>query len=58
MDIVTGGYALRNAPNLETVIDEVNRVLKPCGVAAFLDFSKPGANISGHAPIMDVGFRR
>ena len=45
VDIVTGGYALRNAPHLETVIDEVNRVLKPCGVAAFLDFSKPDANI-------------
>jgi ubiquinone/menaquinone biosynthesis methyltransferase len=45
VDIVTGGYALRNAPNLETVIDEVNRVLKPRGVAAFLDFSKPNASI-------------
>jgi ubiquinone/menaquinone biosynthesis methyltransferase len=44
-DIITGGYALRNAPNLETVIDEINRVLKPTGVAAFLDFSKPDANI-------------
>jgi len=44
VDIVTGGYALRNAPNLETVIDEISRVLKPRGVAAFLDFSKPGAN--------------
>jgi ubiquinone/menaquinone biosynthesis methyltransferase len=45
VDIITGGYALRNAPNLETVIDEISRVLKPRGVAAFLDFSKPGANI-------------
>jgi ubiquinone/menaquinone biosynthesis methyltransferase len=45
VDIVTGGYALRNAPNLETVIDEISRVLKPSGVAAFLDFSKPGASI-------------
>jgi demethylmenaquinone methyltransferase/2-methoxy-6-polyprenyl-1,4-benzoquinol methylase len=45
VDIVTGGYALRNAPNLDTVIDEIGRVLKPRGVAAFLDFSKPGANI-------------
>jgi ubiquinone/menaquinone biosynthesis methyltransferase len=44
VDIVTGGYALRNAPNLETVIDEIGRVLKPRGVAAFLDFSKPDAN--------------
>ncbi len=45
VDIVTGGYALRNAPNLETVIDEISRVLKPRGVAAFLDFSKPDANV-------------
>ncbi len=45
VDIVTGGYALRNAPNLGTVIDEISRVLKPCGVAAFLDFSKPDADI-------------
>ena len=45
VDIVTGGYALRNAPDLGTVIDEISRVLKPGGVAAFLDFSKPGANI-------------
>jgi ubiquinone/menaquinone biosynthesis methyltransferase len=45
VDIVTGGYALRNAPNLGTVIDEISRVLKPRGVAAFLDFSKPDANI-------------
>jgi ubiquinone/menaquinone biosynthesis methyltransferase len=45
VDIVTGGYALRNAPDLGTAIDEIARVLKPGGVAAFLDFSKPGANI-------------
>jgi demethylmenaquinone methyltransferase/2-methoxy-6-polyprenyl-1,4-benzoquinol methylase len=45
VDIVTGGYALRNAPDLGTVIDEISRILKPHGVAAFLDFSKPGANI-------------
>jgi len=40
-DIVTGGYALRNAPDLATTIGEIHRVLKPGGVAAFLDFSKP-----------------
>lgn len=45
VDIVTGGYALRNAADLGTVIDEISRILKPSGVAAFLDFSKPGANI-------------
>lgn len=39
-DIVTGGYALRNAPDLVCAIREIERVLKPGGVAVFLDFSK------------------
>jgi demethylmenaquinone methyltransferase/2-methoxy-6-polyprenyl-1,4-benzoquinol methylase len=41
VDIVTGGYALRNAPVLETALGEVYRILRPGGVGAFLDFSKP-----------------
>jgi len=41
VDIVTGGYALRNAPDLEVVIGEIHRILKPGGTATFLDFSKP-----------------
>lgn len=40
-DIITGGYALRNAPDLEKVLSEAYRILKPNGIAAFLDFSKP-----------------
>lgn len=40
VDIITGGYALRNAPDLSALIDEIHRILKPNGVAAFLDFSK------------------
>jgi demethylmenaquinone methyltransferase/2-methoxy-6-polyprenyl-1,4-benzoquinol methylase len=40
-DIVTGGYALRNAPDLKQALAEIRRVLKPGGTAAFLDFSKP-----------------
>ncbi len=40
-DIITGGYALRNAGDLEEAIAEVFRLLKPGGAAAFLDFSKP-----------------
>ncbi len=40
-DVVTGGYALRNAGDLDEALAEVVRVLKPGGVAAFLDFSKP-----------------
>jgi ubiquinone/menaquinone biosynthesis methyltransferase len=39
-DIVTGGYALRNAPNLEQSLKEIGRVMKPGATAAFLDFSK------------------
>jgi ubiquinone/menaquinone biosynthesis methyltransferase len=40
-DVVTGAYALRNAPELRTALAEVRRILKPGGVAAFLDFSRP-----------------
>jgi demethylmenaquinone methyltransferase/2-methoxy-6-polyprenyl-1,4-benzoquinol methylase len=40
IDIVTGSYALRNAPDLAKGLREVNRILKPGGQAAFLDFSK------------------
>lgn len=42
VDLVTGSYALRNAPDLEKGLLEVNRILKPGGYAAFLDFSKTG----------------
>lgn len=40
-EIVTGSYALRNAPDLEQALTEVVRVLQTGGTAAFLDFSKP-----------------
>ncbi len=42
-DVVTGGYALRNAPVLEEALREIRRLLRPGGTAAFLDFSKPPA---------------
>jgi demethylmenaquinone methyltransferase/2-methoxy-6-polyprenyl-1,4-benzoquinol methylase len=42
-DIVTGSYALRNAPDLRVALSEIHRILKPGGTAAFLDFSKPSA---------------
>ncbi|MCX6995654.1 MAG: class I SAM-dependent methyltransferase [Kiritimatiellaeota bacterium] len=45
MDIVTGGYALRNASDIATALDEIARILKPGGVAAFLDFSKPASRL-------------
>jgi len=41
IDVVTGSYALRNAPDLRKAVAEVRRVLSPGGVAAFLDFSNP-----------------
>ena len=41
IDIVTGGYALRNAPNLKELLKIIYQKLKPGGAAAFLDFSKP-----------------
>jgi len=40
-DIVTGSYALRNAPDLPRAIREIGRILKPGGTAAFLEFAKP-----------------
>jgi ubiquinone/menaquinone biosynthesis methyltransferase len=45
VDIVTGSYALRNAPDLTRAIGEIRRILKPGGTAAFLDFSKPRAAV-------------
>jgi demethylmenaquinone methyltransferase/2-methoxy-6-polyprenyl-1,4-benzoquinol methylase len=40
VDVVTGSYALRNAPSLAVALEEIYRVLRPGGTAAFLDFSK------------------
>jgi demethylmenaquinone methyltransferase/2-methoxy-6-polyprenyl-1,4-benzoquinol methylase len=47
IDIVTGGYALRNAPDLEATLDEINRVMRPGATAAFLDFSRPTTGFAG-----------
>jgi ubiquinone/menaquinone biosynthesis methyltransferase len=44
-DMVTGGYALRNAPDLAAYLREVRRVLKPGGRASFLDFSHPAPSL-------------
>ncbi len=38
--LVTGGYALRNAPDLRKCLREVFRVLNSGGTAAFLDFNR------------------
>ena len=39
-DLITGGYALRNAPSIPETLKEVFRILKPGGYCALLDFSK------------------
>ncbi len=39
--LVTGSYALRNAPDLDGVLRETSRLLAPGASAVFLDFSKP-----------------
>lgn len=40
VDVVTGGYALRNAADLSEALNEIQRILKPGGTATFLEFSK------------------
>ena len=40
-DCVTGGYALRNVPDLGGALAEIHRVLKPGGRLLSLDFGKP-----------------
>ena len=45
VDLVTGGYALRNAPDISTTLDEIHRILKPGGYAAFLDFSRLSSRV-------------
>ncbi|OCT12660.1 bifunctional demethylmenaquinone methyltransferase/2-methoxy-6-polyprenyl-1,4-benzoquinol methylase [Paenibacillus pectinilyticus] len=40
-DYATIGFALRNVPDLEQVIREMNRVVKPGGLVVSLELSKP-----------------
>lgn len=46
-DAVTGGYALRNVPNLKGAIQEIKRVLKPGGKIYSLDFGHPDNKLYG-----------
>jgi ubiquinone/menaquinone biosynthesis methyltransferase len=40
-DIVTGSYAIRNAPDLHKSLSEIIRVSRPGGWVCLMDFSKP-----------------
>jgi demethylmenaquinone methyltransferase/2-methoxy-6-polyprenyl-1,4-benzoquinol methylase len=44
-DCLTGGYALRNVPDIEAAIEEIRRVLKPGGRFLSLDFGRPRSPI-------------
>lgn len=44
-DYVTSGFALRNFDNLQKLIDESYRVLKPGGSIVFLEVSRPEAGL-------------
>lgn len=52
VSVVTGGYALRNAPSLSKAVSEIARVLSPGGRAVFLEFSR-----SPHPFVFAVQFR-
>jgi demethylmenaquinone methyltransferase/2-methoxy-6-polyprenyl-1,4-benzoquinol methylase len=41
-DVVTTGYGIRNVPELASVLDEIERVLRPGGRFLSLDFDRPG----------------
>ena len=41
IDVVLGGYALRNVPQYEAALVELHRVLRPGGILLTLDFYRP-----------------
>ena len=41
VDVILGGYALRNVPQYEQALRELHRVLRPGGVLLTLDFYRP-----------------
>jgi len=55
-DIISGGYALRNSPDLGRLLDEIHRMLKPGGYGAFLDFSRSSRKGLGRLQIGLLSF--
>lgn len=51
LDIVTGGYAIRNAPDLGEALREIHRLLRPGGIAALLDFARSDSPAIARAQI-------
>jgi demethylmenaquinone methyltransferase/2-methoxy-6-polyprenyl-1,4-benzoquinol methylase len=41
VDVITGGYAIRNAPARQAALQELARVLRPGGHCVTLDFFRP-----------------
>lgn len=41
LDVITGGYAIRNAPSWPAAVAEARRVLRPGGLLCTLDFFRP-----------------
>ncbi|WP_319560101.1 class I SAM-dependent methyltransferase [Marispirochaeta sp.] len=55
-DIISGGYALRNSPDLGRTLAEIHRMLKPGGYAAFLDFSRSRWKLVGRLQLDLLSF--
>ena len=56
VDIVTGAYAIRNAPVLDDALTEIHRILRPGAIAAFLDFSRPAEPLASAAQLALMKF--
>ena len=55
-DFITGGYAIRNSPDLKRTLREIRRLLKPGGTAAFLDFSRSKSKVLQHLQLGLLSF--
>ncbi len=55
-DFITGGYAIRNSPDLKRTLGEIRRLLKPGATAAFLDFSRSNSRILQHMQLGLLSF--